>query len=59
MATPTPEPARNLPQIAAACPFCGARPGELCTSHGGTRLRRRDIHQARRTAWAETAGGGS
>ncbi|WP_158677822.1 hypothetical protein [Streptomyces sp. SPB074] len=39
--------ARALPQIQAACPACGARPGELCTSHNGTRVRRHNTHRAR------------
>lgn len=47
----TREPARDLPQLAAACPACGACPGDLCTSHSGTRVRRTDVHQARRAAW--------
>lgn len=46
-------PARELPQLAVACPTCHAVPGALCTSHGGTRQRRHDTHQARRSAWAE------
>ncbi|NEA42727.1 hypothetical protein [Streptomyces sp. SID11385] len=49
----TDERARALPQLQAACPACGARPGELCTSHSGTRVRRHDVHRARRAAWAK------
>ncbi|GAA0402580.1 hypothetical protein GCM10009530_63160 [Microbispora corallina] len=45
------DPARSLPQITVTCPTCGAQPGDLCTSHGGTRPRRHDTHQARRAAW--------
>ncbi|MFF2573809.1 hypothetical protein [Streptomyces sp. NPDC058084] len=44
--------ARTLPQLAVACPTCNAAPGELCTSHGGTRPRRTDTHVSRRAAWA-------
>lgn len=51
----TSEPARDLPQIAVACPNCHAKPGDLCTSHSGTRPRRDNTHQARRAAWAEAA----
>jgi len=49
----TREPARSLPQLAVACPTCGSPAGELCTSHGGTRTRRIDTHQARLAAWGE------
>lgn len=47
------EPARDLPQLAVACPACTSPAGELCTSHGGKRVRRNDTHQARRAAWVE------
>ncbi|MEW2351488.1 hypothetical protein AB0904_27945 [Streptomyces sp. NPDC006684] len=47
------EPARAFPQLRVACPACGSAPGALCTSHGGTRVRRHDVHQARRAAWAK------
>lgn len=47
------EPARALPQLRVACPACGSAPGALCTSHDGTRVRRHDVHQARRAAWAK------
>lgn len=43
--------ARTLPQLAVACPTCQAQPGDLCTSHGGTRIRRYDTHQARTAAY--------
>ncbi|MEU4332366.1 zinc finger domain-containing protein [Nonomuraea dietziae] len=46
------EPARDLPQLAVACPTCQAQPGDLCTSHSGTRLRRHNTHELRRAAWA-------
>lgn len=45
------EHAQKLPQLAVSCPTCQAKPGELCTSHGGTRVRRDSVHQARTTAW--------
>lgn len=48
------DPARDLPQIAVPCPDCDAAPGDLCTSHGGTRPRRHDTHLARRTAWVKS-----
>ncbi|MGW5408979.1 zinc finger domain-containing protein [Streptomyces spiralis] len=54
MSSPEPDQARALPQIATACPTCNAAPGDLCTSHGGTRPRRHDVHQARTTAWNRT-----
>lgn len=47
-----PDPAREFPQLAVACPTCQAAPGDLCTSHSGTRPRRNDTHQARTSAWA-------
>ncbi|MGW1463870.1 zinc finger domain-containing protein [Streptomyces sp. NPDC002308] len=47
-----PAPALSLPQLAVACPACGAAPGALCTSHSGTRPRRSDVHQARTAAHA-------
>ncbi|MEV4174035.1 hypothetical protein [Nonomuraea sp. NPDC049709] len=47
------EPARQLPQLAVACPTCHAATGDLCTSHGGTRPRRNDTHQTRTAAWRE------
>lgn len=42
------------PQLAVACPFCGAQVGEECSSSNrwGTRSRRRP-HPDRRNAWAE------
>ncbi|MFE2556024.1 hypothetical protein ACFXGT_08300 [Streptomyces sp. NPDC059352] len=53
------EPARELPQIAVACPMCDAAPGDLCTSHSGTRVRTSDTHQARTTAWSTSRKGGA
>lgn len=53
MAEPTPAPAASLPAISVACPRCGSAPGELCTSHSGTRPRRSDVHQARTAAHTE------
>ncbi|MFF9200010.1 hypothetical protein ACF09L_32865 [Streptomyces sp. NPDC014779] len=46
----------NLPAIAVQCPTCDSAPGELCTSHGGTRIRRTDVHQARTAAWKRAGG---
>ncbi|MFJ4852421.1 hypothetical protein [Streptomyces sp. NPDC088730] len=43
-------PAR-FPALAVACPSCGSTPDQLCTSHGGTRTRRHDVHQARTAAY--------
>ncbi|MFC8008886.1 zinc finger domain-containing protein [Streptomyces cinereoruber] len=44
-------PALSLPQLSVACPSCGAAAGRLCTSHGGTRIRRSNVHQPRTAAW--------
>lgn len=48
------ETTQKLPQLAVPCPAppkgCGAPAGELCTSHGGTRIRRDSVHQARTAA---------
>ncbi|MEV0915446.1 hypothetical protein AB0I93_14395 [Streptomyces sp. NPDC049967] len=43
-----------LPALAVACPSCGSVPGQLCTSHSGTRTRRHDVHQTRTRAYAAT-----
>lgn len=40
----------SFPALAVACPACGSQPGQLCTSHSGTRVRRSDVHQARTAA---------
>ncbi|WP_326700233.1 hypothetical protein OG909_24870 [Streptomyces sp. NBC_01754] len=40
----------RFPALAVACPACGSQPGQLCTSHQGTRVRRNDVHQARTAA---------
>ncbi|QUX26343.1 MULTISPECIES: zinc finger domain-containing protein [Nocardiopsis] len=37
--------------LAVACPRCGSGPRQYCTSHGGTRLRRSDVHQDRTRAY--------
>jgi hypothetical protein len=50
MTTTSPAPAADHPALAVACPRCGAAPGQLCTSHGGTRPRRYDVHQVRAAA---------
>ncbi|MBD0707375.1 MULTISPECIES: hypothetical protein [unclassified Streptomyces] len=42
--------AHQLPALAVPCPTCGSPAGALCTSHGGTRPRRHDVHQTRTTA---------
>jgi hypothetical protein len=55
MTTPDTIPALALPAIAAPCPRCGAKPGDPCTSHRGTRPRRHDVHQDRTRAHAQTA----
>lgn len=39
-----------MPALEVACPSCGSAPGELCTSHGGTRTRRHNVHQTRTAA---------
>lgn len=44
-------PAR-FPALAVACPTCGSTPGQLCTSHSGTRTRWHDVHQTRTRAHA-------
>ncbi|WP_120680524.1 zinc finger domain-containing protein [Streptomyces hoynatensis] len=61
MSRPAPDsaPAWALPQLAVACPTCGATPGHLCTSHGGTRPRLYDTHQTRTTTWAAQRKGGT
>ncbi|MFD7510000.1 hypothetical protein ACFV5N_11755 [Streptomyces sp. NPDC059853] len=43
-----PEPHRAA--LTVTCPACGSAPGELCTSHSGTRTRKSDVHQARTKA---------
>ncbi|MFG2670824.1 hypothetical protein [Streptomyces sp. NPDC048445] len=40
----------TIPALAVACPSCGSTPGQLCTSHGGSRTRRNDVHQTRTAA---------
>lgn len=49
--TPEDAPARKLPALAVACPRCDAKPGDLCTSHQGARLRLVDVHRPRTDAW--------
>ncbi|WP_328903241.1 hypothetical protein OHR86_27970 [Streptomyces sp. NBC_00441] len=41
----------RFPALAVPCPACGSAPGQLCTSHSGTRPRRHDAHQTRTAAW--------
>ena len=45
-----PDHTARLPALAVACPTCGSAPGELCTSHSGTRKRRHNVHQTRTAA---------
>lgn len=52
----TAEQAPDLPQLAVPCPRCGAAAGAPCTSHGGTRVRPRDVHQARTHAYRDAQG---
>ena len=47
---PDTNPTDDLPQLGVACPTCGSQPGQLCTSHSGTRVRRNDVHQTRSAA---------
>lgn len=47
----------GLSARAVACDACGALPGDPCTSHGGTRIRRHDVHQARTRAYAAQQAG--
>jgi hypothetical protein len=49
MAAKTP----NLPSVAVACPACSSAAGQPCTSHGGKRVRRDNVHLARKVAWEE------
>ncbi|AZM46611.1 hypothetical protein DMB38_13005 [Streptomyces sp. WAC 06738] len=51
-------PAADLPAIRVACPLCGSPAGAPCTSHGGTRERRHDVHRARTAAWTAQQSGG-
>lgn len=44
----------NLPSLAVACPACGSAAGQPCTSHGGKRVRRDNVHLARKVAWEES-----
>lgn len=43
-----------FPALAVPCPTCESQPGQLCTSHSGTRPRRNDVHQTRTAAWRAT-----
>lgn len=51
-----PERPAHFPALAVPCPSCGSAPGHLCTSHGGTRTRRHDVHQTRTTAFRQHTG---
>ncbi|MGQ4486867.1 hypothetical protein ACN6LM_003882 [Streptomyces sp. SAS_281] len=46
-----PERPTRFPALAVPCPACGSEAGQLCTSHGGNRVRRNDVHQLRTAAW--------
>ncbi|MFE4334053.1 hypothetical protein ACFRQM_32965 [Streptomyces sp. NPDC056831] len=52
-----PAPVLRFPQLAVPCPRCGAPRGQLCTSHGGSRVRRNDTHVARTDAYQEQEAG--
>ena len=41
----------RFPQLAVQCRWCHARVGELCTNHRGTKARRADTHDTRKTDW--------
>ncbi|MFJ1900485.1 hypothetical protein [Streptomyces sp. NPDC088115] len=45
-----PDHPTQSPALPVARPSCGSAPGQLCTSHGGTRTRRHDVHQTRTAA---------
>ena len=47
-----------MQRCAVACTACGAQPGNLCTSHSGTRPRRSDVHRARTAAHQKQASAG-
>ncbi|HEX6518304.1 MAG TPA: hypothetical protein VF049_22275 [Nocardioidaceae bacterium] len=49
-------PGMVMPALAVDCPRCGSAAGELCMSHGGTRVCRSHVHQARTTAWRNKPG---
>lgn len=51
-------PAVDLPAIRVDCPACRAPAGLLCTSHGGRRELRNNVHRARTAAWKNTQKGG-
>ncbi|MGW1814235.1 zinc finger domain-containing protein [Streptomyces sp. NPDC002125] len=44
----------HFPALAVACPTCRSQPGQLCTSHSGTHIRRHDVHPARTAAHQAT-----
>ncbi|MEU8623253.1 hypothetical protein [Streptomyces sp. NPDC048669] len=47
---PDPDHTARLPALAVACPTCNSPADQLCTSRGGTRTRRHDVHQTRTAA---------
>ncbi|MEV4975353.1 zinc finger domain-containing protein [Streptomyces scopuliridis] len=48
--TPEEAPALNSPALTVTCPTCDSAPGDLCTSHSGTRQRRDNVHRTRTAA---------
>jgi hypothetical protein len=44
-------PARELPQLAVACPTCGAKPEGLCVMHAFGPTLAYAVHEARTAAW--------
>ncbi|MHA4819347.1 zinc finger domain-containing protein [Streptomyces aculeolatus] len=44
-------------RLAVMCTGCGAQPGDPCTSHGGTRIRRTSVHRDRTHALAALGAG--
>lgn len=47
---PMTERPATFPALAVPCPTCQSPAGQLCTSHGGSRPRRHDVHQLRTAA---------
>ncbi|MFE9855528.1 hypothetical protein [Streptomyces sp. NPDC005780] len=47
-----PDHTARFPAVAVPCPTCQSAAGQLCTSHGGSRTRRHDVHQTRTAAFA-------
>ncbi|MDX3020111.1 zinc finger domain-containing protein [Streptomyces acidiscabies] len=49
----------NLRPLAVACPDCGSPADQLCTSHGGTRVRNSQVHRGRTAAWNQARNDGN